>query len=126
MRYMFLLYGDESQRTVPGTPEWRELMQEYAAFASELERRGLNHPPRQKGPVLGDPIAADGYCHHGARSEWPTLISDGPFAETKEQLGGYYIIDGPDLDARPHPRAMILTSRGGSVEVRPILEMMQD
>ena len=52
-----------------------------------------------------------------------TVTTDGPFAETKEQIGGYYLIDAPDLDAAIAWAAKIPTAKYGSVEVRPIWEM---
>jgi hypothetical protein len=52
-----------------------------------------------------------------------TVVTDGPFAETKEQLGGYYLIDAPDLDAAMAIAARIPGARLGSIEVRPIVAM---
>ena len=52
-----------------------------------------------------------------------TLVTDGPFAETREQLGGYYLIDVPDLDEAIRIAARIPGARSGSVEVRPVMPL---
>ena len=112
MRYMMLIYNDETNDTAPGTPEWDQLMVEYGKFGHELERRGVG---RQ-----GDPLQPTATATTVRVRDGRTLMTDGPFAETAEQLGGYYILDCKDLDEALELAAMIPSAKNGSIEVRPI------
>jgi len=115
MRYIFLLYGDETASPAFGSPEWDALMPKYEAFGKELERRGLTN----EGEPLHDTVTASTVrVRDGVAS-----TSDGPFAETKEQLGGYYLIDCKDAAEARELAAMIPAAASGCVEVRPVLEM---
>jgi hypothetical protein len=115
MKYMLLCYDDESAWDKAGQPALQEAMQEAVQLTHELNARGqyLSAAPLQ--PVA---TATSVRVRDGRR-----LVTDGPFAETREVLGGYYLIDVKDLNeaisiAARHPGARV-----GTVEVRPILEI---
>jgi hypothetical protein len=112
-QYMLLIYspvdgGPGPEETAAEMPRWYE-------YTEGLKDAGLL--------VAGDPL-------HGVDSattvrvrDGETQITDGPFAETKEFLGGYYIIDAPDLDTALQQAARVPNVHYGSIEVRPILDM---
>jgi hypothetical protein len=113
-RYMLLIYGDE-KGLENVTPE--QLQQEYAAydaFTKELKTRGV----MRAGEALERTSAATTVRVKGGE----TLTTDGPFAETKEQLGGFYMIEVDNLDDAIKAAAMIPGAQYGSIEVRPIME----
>lgn len=113
MRYTLLIYGNENG---PEPPEgmdtyvkgYYDLDDELRAAGSYIEGLPL-HPTHAATTVR----VRDG----------ETLTTDGPFAETDEQLGGFYLIDAPDLDSPLEWAAKIPSAAFGSVEVRPVLEM---
>lgn len=115
MRYMLLIYGPESEDENMTEQEGQALMAAYGAFAQALEQSGAVRDGARLRPVAD----ATTVRVRGGR----TLTSDGPFAETKEQLGGYYLIDVPDLDAALEWAARVPSAASGSVEVRPLWEM---
>ena len=113
MQYMILIYGDEKNfAMMAGNPEAQKQM--YAAFT----RYGADM--REAGVLRG---GAELKPTHSATTvrvkDGKTLTTDGPFAETKEQLGGYYLIDVPDLDQAVKWAARCPAAQGGSIEVRP-------
>jgi hypothetical protein len=112
VRYMVLLYGDESTATAPGTPEWETEMAGYMAFG-ELGGEAI---------LGGEALEPTSTCrtirHDGGR----VTVSDGPFAESVEALGGFYVLDVPTLDdAIELVRHIPATHQGGS-EIRPMVE----
>lgn len=113
MRYMFLIYSDESTGAPYGTPEWQDLLSRYRAFGEEAGRRGVM--------VTGEPLESV----HAATTLRPrdgqTVTLDGPFAETKEQLGGFYILDCRDRAEALELAEKIPSAHYGSVEVRPMV-----
>jgi len=115
VRYMLLIYGDETQQEA-GAPDAPEISPPWLEYTSWLLREGI-HTAGER--LAGSSTATTVRVRDGNR-----LVTDGPFAETKEVLGGYYIIECADLDkaleaAARCPAAMF----GGSVEVRPIIGM---
>lgn len=114
MRYLLLIYGDES--TAPANDEAMAAMwTEYGAFSQDIAERGM----LVVGEALQPPAAATTVRVRDGR----TLTTDGPFAETKEVLGGFYMIQAADLDEAIETAARIPGARFGSIEVRPIMEM---
>ncbi len=114
MRYLLLITGDEAQ-IQGGTPEQGEaMMAEYAEFGKSMAERGV----LQGGERLR--FSSDATTVRVRNGE--VLATDGPFAETKEQLGGYYVVDCKDLDEAIEVAAKIPGARIGSIEVRPIWE----
>ena len=112
-QYMLLIYDDEAQRATT-EQDMAGVMQEYFAYTDSLTQRGA----MKEGAAL-DPIST-------ARTvrvrDGQALVVDGPFAETKEQLGGFYMIEAPDLDAALKWAAKIPSSKTGSIEVRPVFK----
>ena len=104
MRYMFLIYYAESAAPQHGAPEFQAMMERYRSFTQEIRDAGQME--------AGDPLQGR-----------ETATTDGPFAETKEILGGYHILDCKDLDEALARAAQIPTVEFGSIEVRSIWDM---
>jgi hypothetical protein len=115
MQYLLLIYTEEvDPATVPAADQAAE-MEAYRAFTREVTERGF-----MRG---GDALEPTATATTVRVREGRTLISDGPFAETKEALGGYYLVDCPDLDTAIELAAKIPAAANGSIEVRPIWEL---
>ena len=114
MRYLALIYTPEP--TEPPTAEQGEqMMAEYGAFTQMTQQRGAFLGGEALQPIA---TATTVRVRDGKLS-----TTDGPFAETKEQLGGYYLLECKDLDEAVELAGKIPGARFGSVEVRPIMEM---
>ncbi len=113
MQYMLLIYSAENAGPVPETPEFGEMMQGYGAFTQEVKEKGAMKSGDPLQPVA---TATTVRVRNGAAE-----TTDGPFAETKEQLGGYYILDCADLDEAIEYAAKIPSARFGYIEIRPVL-----
>jgi hypothetical protein len=111
---MLLIYTDETGLDQVSEADWAETMAAYNAFTDEINRAGV----RQTGEALHPTRAATTVQVRDGK----TLTMDGPFAETKEALGGYYLIDVPSLDEAIQWAAKIPGARFGSIEVRPVME----
>ena len=115
MRYMLLLYSATDAGPAEGTPEYGAAMQKWFTYTQEMDEAGVL--------LGGDPLhGVDTATTIQVRDD-ATLTTDGPFAETKEVLGGYYMIDVDDLDAATSWAAKAPIALYGSVEVRPIMEL---
>ena len=116
MQYLLLIYEDEKDLIGMSESESKAFMGEWYAF-DEAARKATN--------VLGgNPLQPVATATTVRQKDGKTITSDGPFAETKEQLGGYYLIDAENLDqAMEVASKMPNVAKGGSVEVRPIMEM---
>ncbi len=112
MQYLLLIYGQESEDIPQDTPEFGEMMAGYQAFGEEMTRNGS----MQGGNALQTVSTATTVRVRGDKIE----TTDGPFAETKEQLGGYYLLDCNDLDQALAAAAKIPGAKSGCIEVRPI------
>ena len=110
MQYLLLIYGPESEAD-DFSPE---TMAEYDAFWKHVSERGALKAGEALHPVS---TATTVRVRDGQ-----TVATDGPFAETKELLGGFYIVDVADLDEALGYAAMIPGAKTGSVEVRPIVD----
>jgi hypothetical protein len=110
MQYMMLIYHDESRR--PDQMQIGEVMQEFAAFTQDIVRTGHFK--------AGDRLEPTSTATTVRVREGATLTTDGPFADTREQLGGYYIVEAKDLDEAIAIAARIPGARYGSIEVRPV------
>ena len=113
MQYMALIYRDYSSRT-PGSPEDQEMWQAYGAFTQDIIAKG-----HFKGGDALQPASTATCVSIDATGQ--VVTTDGPFAETKEQLGGYYILECADLDEAIAVAANIPDAKGGKIEVRPVL-----
>lgn len=114
MKYAFTIYGDESQRD-SATPEQRQQMsQAYGALTQEMDEKGVL--------LAGDGLYPTATATTVRVRDGERDVTDGPFAETKEQLGGYYLIEARDLNDALQVAQKIPSVRTGSIEVRPIQE----
>jgi hypothetical protein len=115
MKYMLLLYGEEGAGPAPGTPEFVQMLGEFQSATAAMAQAGVlvDSSPLQQ-PQTATTVRV-------RRGEME--LSDGPFAEIKEQLGGYYILDCDDLDSALRYAATIPSAKYGSVEVRPLMVM---
>ena len=113
MRYMLLLYTNQAEWTALGESEER-IIRDHFQLIEELKQSGKYK--------TSDALDAINTSTTVRVRNGKTLVSDGPFAETKEQLGGYYILDAKDLDEAMAIAARIPDARAGSVEIRPIRE----
>lgn len=113
MQYMALIYSAPTSSPKYGTPEFQKMMDDYFAFTAHLKAQGAFIA----GDALNGADTATSLRLRGGKVE----TMDGPFAETKEHLGGYYLFDAPDLDAALKYAAMIPTAAFGTIEVRPVM-----
>jgi hypothetical protein len=112
MQYMLLIYDDESTFEQMPAAETDAILAAYGAFTQELHDRGAY---RSSGRL--QPTAAATAVRIPNDEQ---IVTDGPFAETKEQLGGYYLIEAESLDEALAWAAKVPSARYGTVEVRPI------
>ena len=112
MRYMLLLHHPEELRHPPGSPAFFQGLEAFEAFHAELARRGV--------AWVGDPLQPTQTSTSVRVRDGDTLVTDGPFAEVKEQLGGYYIVDVAGLEEAIAIAAMVPWAKEGTVEVRPL------
>ena len=115
MRYALLIYANEQDWASQTEEQSQAVNQEYMAFTKDIIDRGL-----MKG---GEALQATATATTVRVRDGETLTTDGPFAETKEQLGGFYLVDCKDLDEAIEIAARIPDVRRGSIEVRPIMEI---
>jgi hypothetical protein len=113
MQYMLLIYGDESSWGSRSEEDRGQVIEAYGAFTQELQQAGAM--------VAGDALQPTQTATTVRVKEGETLMTDGPFAETKEQLGGYYLIEADSLDEAIEWAAKVPAAREGSVEVRPVM-----
>jgi hypothetical protein len=114
MRYLLAIYGDEQRFATATEAENAAVADAYNAFTKDIVDRGLF----QSGDALEPSNTATTVRVRDGR----TLTTDGPYAETKEQLGGYYVVDCKDLDEAIEVAARIPGAATGTIEVRPIME----
>ena len=115
MKYMFLIYSAENSGPKPGTDEFGALMAGYGAFNEQAVASGMM---REGAPLEGISSSTTVQVRGGKPS-----VVDGPFAETKEVLGGYYVLECKDLDEAIAQAAKIPTAAYGSIEIRPVMDM---
>jgi len=115
MRYALLICMDEVAYEARGPEEASATLAEYGAFGEEMGKRGVLETGERLRPTTD---ATTVRVRDGE-----VLTTDGPFAETKEQIGGFYLVDCKDLDEAIEVASKIPGAREGSIEVRPIWEM---
>lgn len=115
MRYLLMICTDEQWYAGLSQEQLAGFMAGYAAFGEEYGQRGALQGGERLRPTTD---ATTVRVRDGE-----TITSDGPFAETKEQIGGYYLVDAKDLDDAIEMAAKIPAAAHGSIEVRPIWEM---
>jgi hypothetical protein len=117
MRYLCLIYDDEKKVNTMPKSEADAFMGAYFAFTEDIKKSGHYLAGEALQPVQ---TATTVRVRNGKLS-----TTDGPFAETKEQLGGFYMINARDLNDAIQVASKIPSARMGSVEVRPIMEFDQ-
>jgi hypothetical protein len=117
MRYLCLIYDEEKKIATMPKSESDAFMNEYWAFTDGIKKSGHYIGGEALQPIA---TATTVRVRNGKMSS-----TDGPFAETKEQLGGYYLINAKDLNDAIQVASKIPSARYGSVEVRPIQEFDQ-
>ena len=114
MKYMLLIYSDEQRWQRMADDERNAIYGEYFAYSDELAKSGAL--------VAGAPLQPTAAATTVRVRDDETLTTDGPFAETKEQLGGYYLIDVETLDEALEWAAKIPSAKAGTIEVRPVVQ----
>ena len=113
MQYILLIYGDETEGTAMSPEDQAKNAQEWADYTRWLKDKGYH--------LAGDALHPTSDATTVRVRDGKTITTDGPFAETKEQLGGYYLVECKDLDEALEAAARIPIGPHGSVEIRPIL-----
>ncbi len=112
MQYLLMIYANEQEMAAMGPVALTAMSQEYAEFTKGIVQAGQFKAGDRLRPVTA---ASTVRVRNGK-----VLITDGPFAETREQLGGYYLVEAKNLDEALAVAARIPGARHGSIEVRPI------
>ncbi len=112
MKYMLLIHDDERSWGTMSEAEQQQIMAEYRRFTEEIRASGHYQAGSQLQPTSS---ATSVRVRNGQR-----LVTDGPFAETQEQLGGYYLVEAKDLDEAITLAARLPSARMGTIEVRPL------
>ena len=114
MKYLLLIYDEEKTWEGLSEGDQKKMMGEYREFTQQIKASGNHIGGHQLAPIS---TATSVRVRNGKR-----LLTDGPFAETREQLGGYYLVDAKDLDEAIGLASRIPSALFGTVEVRPIIE----
>jgi hypothetical protein len=114
MKYLCLIYDNEQEWQKFPADVQQKYMSEYGAFTESIKKSGQYVGANQLQPTHTATVVRS---RNGKLS-----TTDGPYAETKEQLGGYYLIDAKDLNDAIQVASRIPSARSGSIEVRPIVE----
>ena len=116
MRYLALIYEDEHIWERMPKNEAEKIFEEYFSFTDEIKKSGHH--------LGGEPLQPTGTATTVRVRNGKISTTDGPFAETKEQLGGFYLLEARDLNEAIQVAAKIPGARLGSIEVRPVMEVM--
>jgi hypothetical protein len=117
MKYLCLIYEDEKAWLKLPKEQSDAIMNEYFVFTDEIRKTGQM--------VAGEALQPTQTATTVRVRNGKTATTDGPFAETKEQLGGFYLIEAKDLNEAIQVASRIPSARFGSVEVRPIIDFSQ-
>jgi hypothetical protein len=113
MQYLLLIYRNEAEQAKMDAATGQQMRTDYGAFTQSIIQSGNFK--------AGDALQPSSTATTVRVRDGKTLTTDGPFAETREQLGGYYLVEAKDLDAALAMAARIPGSKTGSIEVRPIM-----
>jgi hypothetical protein len=114
MRYMLLIYTGEADEAAMSQAEQEKMYTAYGAYTTEIRERGVMHS--------GEALQPTGTAKTVSVRSGKTVTTDGPYAETKEQLGGFYIVDCKDEAEAVELAAKIPGAQHGHIEVRPVME----
>ena len=112
MQYLLMIYANETEYAKMDATTGQKMLEEYGAFTQGIVQAGQFK--------AGDRLQPTSTATTVRVRDGKTLTTDGPFAETREQLGGYYLVEAKDLDAALAIAVRIPGARVGSIEVRPI------
>ena len=112
MQYLLLIYQNEAEADSAGEAATKHMHEEYRTFTQSIIQAGHFK--------AGDRLRPASTASTVRVRNGKTAITDGPFAETREQLGGYYLIDAKNLDEATAIAARVPGARHGSIEVRPV------
>jgi hypothetical protein len=115
MKYMLLIYNNEAAMASAPEAATKEIVGAYMAYSQAMVDAGVM--------IAGDRLRPTSAATTVRATDGKTQVLDGPYAETKEQLGGYYLIETPDLDAALSWAERCPGSRYGVIEVRPVWVM---
>ena len=115
MKYLLMIYASEQEEDAMPADDTARVLQAYGAYTDALIAAGALQAGERLRPVTD----ATSVRVRAGKTE----VSNGPFAETREQLGGYYVIDVPDLDAALTWAARCPSSSYGTIEIRPVWVM---
>jgi hypothetical protein len=113
MQYLLLIYRNEADLGKMGPADRKQMMEDYGAYTQSIIQSGHFK--------AGDGLQPATTATTVRVREGKTLTTDGPFAETREQLGGYYLVEAKDLDTALGLAARIPGAKTGSIEVRPVM-----
>ena len=114
MKYMLLIYHDEKDWTGMSEAERQEIYGEYRQLIGELSSRGQY--------LAGDQLQLAATASSVRVRAGKQFVTDGPFAETREQIGGFFMIEAKDLEQATSIAARIPSARMGVIEIRPVVE----
>ncbi|HET6889520.1 MAG TPA: YciI family protein [Pyrinomonadaceae bacterium] len=114
MKYMLLIYHDEHSWDALSEAERQQIYGEYRRLREQLQTNGQF--------VTGSQLQSISTATSVRVRDGKELVTDGPFAETREQLGGYFLIEAKNLDEATRIAARIPSARTGTIEVRPLIE----
>lgn len=117
MKYLLMIYENEKRMEVQQTEEGRVMKSEYVAFTESIKKSGNF--------VAGEALQPTTTATTVRIRDGKRLTTDGPFAETREQLGGFYLVEARDIDEAIALASRIPGARTGSVEVRPVVNFTQ-
>jgi hypothetical protein len=115
MQYMLLIYGDEGARAQATKEQMGQMYAAYGAYTEAMKKAGVYQS--------GNPLQGSGTATTVRAPDGKAKVLNGPYAESKEQLGGYYLIEAADLDSALSWAARCPGAQHGAIEVRPIMAM---
>jgi hypothetical protein len=115
MQYMLLIYGDEAARGSATKEQMGQMYAAYGAYTEAMKKAGVFK--------AGDPLEGSSTATTVRASDGKTKVLNGPYAETKEQLGGYYLIEAADLDSALSWASRCPGAQFGAIEVRAVRPM---
>jgi hypothetical protein len=118
MQYMLLIYGNEAAMKSATQADRDAMFRSYHEYTQSIVKSG--------NMKAGDALQPTATATTVRVRDGKTLTTDGPFAETREQLGGYYLVEANDLDEATKLAARIPGAQVGSIEVRPVMQLPAD
>ena len=115
MKYLLLIYENESVAAGMAEADQGKIWNEYMTYTEDIKKKGQH--------IAGEALQPIATATTVRVKDGKTVSTDGPFAETREQLGGYYLIDASDLDEAIDIAARIPGGRWGTIEIRPVMEI---